>query len=82
MVAGEIVRLLNGNTKIGGRRLKPEDIAVLVLENRQAAKVQEALSEFNVPSVLHTTASLFESQEAPSSAACWRASRCRATSAW
>jgi exodeoxyribonuclease V beta subunit len=64
VVTGEIVRLLNGNTKIGGRRLKPEDIAVLVLENRQAAKVQEALREFNVPSVLHTTASLFESHEA------------------
>ena len=64
VVAGEIVRLLNGNTKIGERRLKPEDIAVLVLENKQAAKVQEALSEFNVPSVLHTTASLFESHEA------------------
>ena len=64
VVAGEIVRLLNGNTKIGERRLKPEDIAVLVLANWQAAKVQEALSEFKIPSVLHTTASLFESHEA------------------
>lgn len=64
VVAGEIVRLLNGNTKIGARRLKPEDIAILVLENRQAAKVQETLRESNVPSVLHTTASLFESHEA------------------
>jgi exodeoxyribonuclease V beta subunit len=64
VVAGEIVRLLSGDTKIGERRLKPEDIAVLVLENRQAAKVQEALSECNIPSVLHTTASVFESHEA------------------
>ena len=64
VVAGEIVRLLNGDTKIGERRLKPEDIAVLVLENKQAAKIQEALREFNIPSVLHTTASLFESHEA------------------
>lgn len=64
VVATEIVRLLNGDTKIGDRRLKPEDIAVLVLENRQAAQVQEALSALNVPSVLHTTASLFESREA------------------
>jgi len=64
VVAGEIVRLLNGNTRIGKRQLKPEDIAVLVLENRQAAKVQAALSEANVPSVLHTTANLFESHEA------------------
>jgi len=64
VVASEIVHLLNGNTKIGERRLKPEDIAVIVLENRQAAKVQEALSEANIPSVLHTTASVFESPEA------------------
>jgi exodeoxyribonuclease V beta subunit len=64
VVASEIVGLLNGDVKIGERKLKPEDIAVLVLENSQAAKVQEALSEFNVPSVLHTTASLFQSPEA------------------
>jgi exodeoxyribonuclease V beta subunit len=64
VVASEIVRLLNGDVQIGGRKLKPEDIAVLVLENKQAAKVQEALSVFNVPSVLYTTASLFESREA------------------
>jgi exodeoxyribonuclease V beta subunit len=64
VVAGEIVRLLNGNTRIGERRLKPEDIAVLVMENQQARKMQEALSALNLPSVLHTTASLFQSQEA------------------
>ena len=63
-MAGEIARLLNGNTRIGQRRLKPEDIAVLVMENQQARKMQEALSELNIPSVLHTTASLFQSQEA------------------
>ena len=63
-VASEIVRLLNGDTKIGRRRLKPEDIAVLVLTNRQAAAVQAALSQAKIPSVLHTTASLFESHEA------------------
>jgi exodeoxyribonuclease V beta subunit len=63
VVAGEIARLLNGNTRIGERRLKPEDIAVLVMENQQARKMQEALSALNIPSVLHTTASLFQSQE-------------------
>src|SRR6185503_14855354 len=36
----------------------------LVLANWQAAKVQEALSQFKIPSVLHTTASLFNSHEA------------------
>ena len=64
VVAGEIARLLNGNTKIGQRRLKPEDIAVLVMENQQARKMQEALSDLHIPSVLHTTASLFQSPEA------------------
>ena len=82
VVASEIVRLLNGEVKIGERKLKPEDIAVLVLENKQAAQVQEALSAFNVPSVLYTTASLFESREASSSSACWSASRCPGTSGW
>ena len=64
VVAGEVVGLLNGNTKLGQRRLKPEDIAVLVLANWQAAKVQEALGQFKIPSVLHTTTNLFESHEA------------------
>jgi len=64
VVAAEVVRLLNADTRIGDRRLKPEDIAVLVLENKQAARVQEALGALNIPSVLHTAASVFESHEA------------------
>ena len=64
VVAGEIVSLLNGDTKVGNRPLKPEDIAVLVPSNRQAAKVQEALNVLKVPSVLHTTANVFDSREA------------------
>jgi exodeoxyribonuclease V beta subunit len=64
VVAGEIARLLNGPAKIGDQRLKPQDIAVLVLENKQAAKMQAALSLYNIPSVLYTTASLFASNEA------------------
>ena len=64
VVADEIVRLLNNDTKIGARRLQPEDIAILVLTNRQATTVQAALSELKIPSVLHTTGSLFASREA------------------
>ena len=37
-------RLLNGNATLGDRKLLPEDIAVLVPENRQAQLVQDALS--------------------------------------
>jgi exodeoxyribonuclease V beta subunit len=63
VVATEIVALLNGHTNLGDRKLLPEDIAVLVPENRQAQLVQDALSGRSVPSVLYTSASLFDSRE-------------------
>jgi exodeoxyribonuclease V beta subunit len=63
LVATEITRLLNGNTTLGDRKLLPEDIAVLVPENRQAQLVQDALAKRSIPSVLYTSASLFESRE-------------------
>ncbi len=63
VVASEIVALLNGKTTLGGRALLPEDIAVLVPDNYQAQLVQDALNERRIPSVLHTTASLFGSRE-------------------
>jgi exodeoxyribonuclease V beta subunit len=63
VVATEIVALLNGQTTLGDRKLLPEDVAVLVPENRQAQLVQDALSLRNVPSVLYTSASLFDSRE-------------------
>ncbi len=63
LVAAEIVALLNGKATLGDRKLLPEDIAVLVPVNRQAQLVQCALGKRNVPSVLYTDASLFESRE-------------------
>ncbi len=63
LVASEIVRLLNGGTTIGDRRLLPEDVAVLVPENRQAQLMQQALSAAGVPSVMLTTGSLFAARE-------------------
>ena len=63
-MAGEIVRLLKSQAQLGNRSLQPGDVAVLVLTNRQARLIQEALIELNVPSVLHTTASVFASHEA------------------
>ncbi|MGD0258685.1 MAG: exodeoxyribonuclease V subunit beta [Verrucomicrobiota bacterium] len=63
VVATEIVELLNGQTALGDRKLLPEDIAMLVPENRQAQLVQDALNRRNVPSVLYTSASLFDSRE-------------------
>jgi exodeoxyribonuclease V beta subunit len=68
LVAAEIIRLLNlgkeGKALIGDRRLRANDIAVLVRQNREALLVQKALSERNVPSVLHSTENLFDSHEA------------------
>jgi exodeoxyribonuclease V beta subunit len=62
-VASEIARLLNGNAELGERRLLPEDVAVLVPENRQARLMHDALNALNIPSVLYTTESLFKSHE-------------------
>jgi exodeoxyribonuclease V beta subunit len=68
LVAAEITRLLNlgkeGKALIGDRPLRANDIAVLVRQNREALLVQRALSERNVPSVLHSTENLFDSHEA------------------
>jgi len=64
VVASEIARLLNGDVRIGERKVSPQDIAVLVLKHGQAAQMQEALRALNIPSVLHTEASLFASAEA------------------
>ncbi|MFH0845747.1 MAG: exodeoxyribonuclease V subunit beta [Pseudomonadota bacterium] len=67
-VAGEISRLLHMSRKhkvfIGKRALREEDIAVLVRKNVEAHLVQEALSALYIPSVLHSTLNLFDSDEA------------------
>jgi exodeoxyribonuclease V beta subunit len=63
VVASQIVALLQGDTRLGERGVLPEDIAVLVPQNRQAQLIQDALKLRNIPSVLYTSASLFESRE-------------------
>jgi exodeoxyribonuclease V beta subunit len=64
VVASEIARHLTGNASIGGRSVRPQDIAVLVLKHKQARLIQEALQRLNIPCVLHTEASVFDSREA------------------
>ena len=64
IVAAEIVRLLDGSARIGGRRVTPRDVAVLVRKKKQARLMQEALQLLRVPAVLHTEESVFESREA------------------
>jgi len=48
----------------GGRGVRSADIAVLVLRNQEAALIQKALSDSDIPSVLHSTGNLFDSYEA------------------
>lgn len=64
VVASEIARLLNSDATLGGQPLHANNIAVLVDSNDQARLMQEALTARNVPSVLHTEASVFASDEA------------------
>ncbi len=63
-VASEIASLLSGATKIGTRKIEPRDIAVLVNSNWQPADIQEALADYQIPSVVYTAASVLESAEA------------------
>jgi exodeoxyribonuclease V beta subunit len=67
-VAAEISRLLflgrSNKALLGERPLRESDIAVLVRKNAEALLMQESLSALHIPSVLHTTGSLFDSHEA------------------
>jgi exodeoxyribonuclease V beta subunit len=69
-VVNEIVELLNGDYTLqfqpdgNNRKLQPQDIAILVRTNKHAREYQEALRLADVPSVLHSTESVFASEEA------------------
>lgn len=64
----EISRLLRlgrrGQAVIGGKPLRPRDVAVLVRTHREARLVQETLRRLRIPSVLYSTDSVFDSPEA------------------
>jgi len=64
MVAREISRLLDRSVRLGKRPVEARDIAVLCRTNRQAMSVQDALRRIEVPSVLHTRKSVFDTTEA------------------
>jgi exodeoxyribonuclease V beta subunit len=63
-VAAEVSRLLREDVRVGGRRLNPRDIAVLVESHRQAGWIQAALHDLQIPSVEQAMDSVFESDEA------------------
>ncbi len=70
MVAADILSLLqsdNGlsdNSQLEVRKISPEDIAVLVRTNDQAHKIQQALSNLNIPAYLSKSESVFDSPQA------------------
>ncbi len=68
LVTNEVCRLLNlaaeNRIHINGKKLLPGDIAILVRKNVEARKMQQALTEFQVPSVLHSGDDLFTTEEA------------------
>jgi len=68
VVAKDIHSLLNSDKLLEDKELSrsitPEDIAVLVRTNSQALQIHNALSEWNIPSYLSTTGSVFDSDHA------------------
>jgi exodeoxyribonuclease V beta subunit len=58
-LAGDVVRLLTSRAEIDGRPVRPGDIAVLVLRNRDASAVRDALGAAGVPAVVNGAGSVF-----------------------
>ncbi|OQY59557.1 MAG: exodeoxyribonuclease V subunit beta [Desulfobacteraceae bacterium 4572_88] len=65
-VAAEISRLLAPENAfmLGEARIRPRDIAVLVRQNSEADMIRQSLLPYQIPSVLHSTANIFDSGEA------------------
>ncbi len=62
--AAEIARLLRSGATINDRAIDSADVAVLVRKNSQGRAMQQALASLGIRSVLHSDASVFESDEA------------------
>ncbi len=60
-VSGEIARLLNGRGGLGA--LAPDQVAVLVRTNEQAASLQSALRAARIPSVIGRSGDVLDSEE-------------------
>ncbi len=64
ITASEIARLLASDTKIGASPIRPGNIAILVRTGNQGREIQAALTALNIPSVIGSSANVFESPEA------------------
>ena len=71
-VAIDILSLLQSDKQLidkeksdkGPQKISPKNIAVLVRTNKQAEKIQQLLSDYNIPSYLSKTGSVFDSRQA------------------
>jgi len=59
----EILSLLNSNYQLDGKAVIPSDIAILTRSNKEAHMVRENLEKYNLPSVLHSDETVFETPE-------------------
>jgi len=64
IIAENINRLLNSNTLLDKKKIKPSDIAVLVRTNIQADKINNALNVHNIPAHIYSTGSVLDSRQA------------------
>ncbi len=63
-VAADIARVLSGDVRLDGQRVRPADVAVLARTNKQAASVQAALRALQIPAVLLGDTSVLDADEA------------------
>lgn len=63
-VTEEISKLVSGNSRIGGRALRPGDIAILVQKHNQGKKLKRYLDAAGIPSVSSGGDDVFKSVEA------------------
>ena len=63
-ICAEILNLINGKQKIDARSVKLSDIAILVKNNKETKIIQNALNKFKIQSVISSSQSVFETDEA------------------
>ena len=63
-MAREIMHLLDGSHQLDGIKVQPSDIAILTRSNKEAHEVRAELSENNIPSVIYSDQTVFETQAA------------------
>ncbi len=63
-VAADVAELIRGDARIEGRRLRPDDIAILCRTNRQTEVICRELRQIGIPAAILGSASVFDAPEA------------------